>query len=153
MSTAVPVYDVQTLDQRIESVTASAKFNATVAGIFAVAALVLAAIGVYSVLAFTVAQQTREIGVRTALGAPRGALMASVMRQGATLAFIGVIVGVGLSLGATRGLRRFVTGVGAIEPGILAGTSALFMLIALAAALVPAYRATRIDPLTALRGE
>ncbi|MEP6834559.1 MAG: ABC transporter permease [Gemmatimonas sp.] len=150
---AVPVYDIQTLDERIDISIASTRFNATIALIFAGAALLLAAIGVYSMLAFMVAQQTREFGVRAALGAPRMSLMAAVIRRGLILAAMGVGAGVVLSIGAVRGLRGFVGGVGELEPVALAATSAVFVVVAMLAALIPALRATRVNPLEALRSD
>ncbi|MEP6765134.1 MAG: ABC transporter permease [Gemmatimonadaceae bacterium] len=150
---SVPVYDIQTLDERIDASIASTRFNATIALIFAGVALLLAAIGVYSMLAFMVAQQTREFGVRAALGAPRTSLMGAVIGRGLMLGAMGVVGGVALSLGAVRGLRSFVGGVGQIEPLVLTGTSVVFIIIAVAAAFIPALRATRVSPLEALRAD
>ena len=148
-----PVDNVTTLsDLRAENV-APERLNATLFTGFAVLALVIAAIGVLGVLAFTVSQRTREFGVRMALGAERGRVLGMVLREGAALAGAALLVG---SVAAAT-LSRFLVGllyeVEATDPGTYLGVGVILGAVALLAAYIPAKRATRIDPMEALRSE
>ena len=118
---------------------------------FAIAALLLAALGVYGVLAFAVAQRTREIGLRTALGAGAGATLWLFLRQGARLALGGVVIGCAGALGLGRVLASLIVGISGMDALPLVGAAALLGAVALAACFVPAHRATRIAPVEALR--
>lgn len=118
---------------------------------FAALALVLAGVGTYGVLSFSVAQRTHEMGVRIALGAPRGAVLGLVTGQAALLALAGVLIGLGAALGATRVIASLLFGVSAADARVFAGVSLFLLAVAVLAALVPACRAARVDPVTALR--
>jgi ABC-type antimicrobial peptide transport system permease subunit len=116
-------------------------------------ALLLAATGIYGVLSSSVAERTREIGVRSALGARRGDILALVLRQGMTLAAVGVLLGLGGALLASRALSALLFGVSRLDPLTYAGVSMLLLIVSACACLVPALRAASIDPVQALRSE
>jgi predicted permease len=139
---------------RIVSNSLSApRFYAAALGTFAGVALVLAAIGLYGLLAYSVAQRTREIGVRMALGAPRGGILALVLGQGAALAGIGMAVGLAGAFAVTRYLSSLLFGITPLDPATFAAVALVFAGVALLASYVPARRATGVDPLAALRSE
>ncbi|HEX6464929.1 MAG TPA: FtsX-like permease family protein [Vicinamibacterales bacterium] len=128
-------------------------FNALLLGIFAGAALLLAAIGLYGLMSYSVQQRTQEIGIRMALGADRAMMLRAVLRQGMTLAAVRVVIGLGLAYGLTRVLASLLFGVKASDPlafGLVAG---ILSLVAAAATAIPALRATRVNPAIALRYE
>jgi putative ABC transport system permease protein len=125
----------------------------TLLGGFAVLALVLAGMGIYSVIAYSVAQRTNEFGIRMALGAAPGTVVAMVMREGLRLAGLGLLIGLLLSIGLTRLMQQQLFEVSATDPLILGGVAAFLCAIAALACFVPARRATRIVPLEALRAE
>jgi putative ABC transport system permease protein len=120
---------------------------------FAATALVLAAIGVYGLISYSVAQRTREIGIRVALGARPGQVVAPIVREGMTLAVIGVALGIAGAAAVTRLIASFLFGVEPNDPLTFAAVAALLLLVALLASYVPSRRALRVDPLTALRAE
>jgi ABC-type antimicrobial peptide transport system permease subunit len=120
---------------------------------FGVVALLLAAIGLYGVLSYGVARRTNEIGIRKALGAQRGAVMAMVLRETGFLLFLGLVVGGGLSAAGMRLIASRLYGLAPTDPVAFAGAITILTGVALAAAWFPAYRATRVDPLVALRYE
>jgi putative ABC transport system permease protein len=121
--------------------------------LFAGIGLVLVAIGVYSVIAYTTARQTQEIGIRMALGAGRRDVLAMIVKMGARLVGLGVLLGVLASLGLARALTSQLFGVSAHDPATLLGVAVLLLVIGLVACWIPARRATRVDPLVALRYE
>jgi ABC-type antimicrobial peptide transport system permease subunit len=125
----------------------------TLAASFATLATVLAAVGLYGVLAYTVAQRRREIGVRIALGAERGRVVRQVVGQGGAVAALGVALGVPGAFAAGRLLAASLAGVSGASAPLLAGVAATLLLVALSAAWAPAWRASRVDPTTALRAE
>jgi putative ABC transport system permease protein len=149
----LPSYDVATMETLLEKQTAEARFLVFLMSVFAGLALVLAAIGVYGVLAYTVSQRTREIGIRVALGARREQVIGMVVRRGVVLVAFGVALGLVLVLTGNRALQSWLYGVSPTDPLTLAGTAVVLLLVALAASYVPARRATRIQPVTALRSE
>jgi predicted permease len=144
---------VRTMEQVLSSAVARQNFNMVLLGIFASAALVLAAIGIYGLMSYSVEQRTQEIGIRMALGANRGAMLRSILREGMTLAIAGVVLGLGLAYGLTRLLASLLFGVKASDPIAFAAVAGVLVAVATAAAFVPARRATHIDPAIALRYE
>ena len=146
-----PVEDVQTMDALLDVRVASQRFSALLLGLFAGLALVLASIGIYSVLAYIVRGRSREIGIRTALGASTGDVVRLVVREGMTPALAGIGIGVVGAVAAARVLQSIVYGVSAGDPLTIAAVAAALAAVAFAATLVPAYRASRVDPLLVLR--
>ncbi|HTG17111.1 MAG TPA: ABC transporter permease, partial [Blastocatellia bacterium] len=145
--------NIQTLSERIDNSLGGQRSQATTLGAFGVLALVLAAVGLYGVMAYSVAQRTREIGIRMALGAQRKHVLGLVLKQGATLVAAGVVVGLGAAFAATRLLASLLFGVSPVDPVAFAATSGLLLVVALLASYIPARRATKVDPLIALRYE
>jgi putative ABC transport system permease protein len=129
------------------------RFNLLFLGAFAVLALALAAIGIYGVLSYTVAQRTSEIGVRMALGAAAGRIVGLVVREGLTLVAVGLVAGTGGALAATRLMSSLLYGVEPTDPATFVAIAAILSAVAFGAACVPAWRAARLDPLAALRAE
>jgi len=121
--------------------------------VFGGAALFLAAIGIYGLMAYTVQQRTQEIGIRLALGAGTGHVRKMVVFQGMRLALVGVVIGIGAALGLTRLIATFLFGVRDKDPVVFTSVAVLLSLVSLLAVWVPARRATRIDPVIALRCE
>jgi ABC-type antimicrobial peptide transport system permease subunit len=121
--------------------------------VFAASALLLAAIGIYGVIAYSVAQRTQEIGVRIALGATSVSVVRMILGQGGRLAVLGIALGLGGTAGLTRFLKRMLFGVAPSDLITFAGAALLIGVVAIAACTVPAFRAARVDPVTALRNE
>ena len=126
------------------------RFSAFLASLFASLAVVLGAFGIYSVLAYIVGQRKREIGVRIALGAKSRHVMSDVLRRALTLTSLGIALGAGATWVVTRALASLFVGVRPHDPFIVAGVAGSFVLVALVAASVPAYRTTRVNPVVAL---
>jgi putative ABC transport system permease protein len=145
--------NIQTLSERIDNSLGDQRTQATMLGTFGVLALVLAAVGLYGVMAYSVAQRTREIGIRMALGAQRKHVLGLVLKQGVVLVSAGVVVGLGAAFAATRLIANLLFGVSAIDPVAFVGTSLLLIVVALLASYIPARRAAKVDPLIALRYE
>jgi putative ABC transport system permease protein len=148
-----PVSYVRTMDQLIEADVADRTRPMILLGVFAALALVLACIGVYGVLAYAVAQRTREIGVRMALGAKPLDVTRMILGRGMRLSAIGLLAGGALAAGLAALLRTLLFGVTLVAPGIYVGTAAVLVLVALLACVIPAQRAARVDPAVALRNE
>ena len=148
-----PVTHVRTLTQVLESSIAPRKFDTLLFGVFACAALFLAAIGLYSVLAYGVSQQTREIGIRVALGAQQRDILRGVLLNGAKLVCLGLVIGAAAALALTRLMQNMLYDVSATDPLTFAGVAILLVMVALAACFIPARRAMKVDPMTALRYE
>lgn len=148
-----PVLRVATMSALLERSVAERRFVLILFEAFSLVALVLAATGIYGILANSVAERTREIGVRAALGASRGDLLALVMRQGLALVAAGVVLGLGASLLATRALTSLLFGVSHLDPLTYAGVIAMLLSVAAVSCLVPARRAALLDPMQALRSE
>jgi predicted permease len=150
----LPVYDVKTLEELVAGRSLLLpRLAAVLAGVFAGAALLLAMVGLYGVVSFTVARRVREIGIRMALGATRARILSMVVRDGARLALAGVALGLLLALGATRVLAGVLYGVQATDGATFAVVPVLLLAAAAVAALLPARRATAVDPTTSLRSE
>jgi len=150
---AQPVYDIATMDQRLSESMAPQRFNALLLGVFALAALGLAGVGIFGVLAYSVARRTSEIGVRMALGASRAQVTRLVVGEGLRLCGLGVLLGLAGSVPLTRLLGGVLFGVGPSDPVALASASAALVLVAVLACYIPARRALSVDPMTALRHE
>jgi predicted permease len=147
----VPVYDVRTLASRVADASAQARFSAWLLALFAGAALILATLGIYGVMAFAVAQRTREIGIRVALGADRSAVQRLVVGQGTSLTVAGLLVGIGAALVTTRVLRSLLFDVAPNDPITFGVVVGLLALSGLVASWIPARRAARLEPVEALR--
>jgi predicted permease len=152
-SGGLPLASIRSIDEVLSQSTASQDFNALLMSIFGCTALLLAAIGVYGLMAYSVAQRTREIGIRLALGAESSNVRNMVIAQGMRLAGIGIAIGIASALGLTRFLAGFLFGVKPWDPLAFTLVPALLGAVALFAVWLPARRATRIDPITALRCE
>ncbi len=146
-----PVSAVQTMDDLVEAEVGQRRVVVRLLGSFAGVAVLLALIGIYGVIAYSVAQRTQEVGIRRALGAQRGDILRLVVGQGLALALAGVTLGIGGALALTRVLKDLLFHVSATDPATFAGIAVLFILVALAASYFPAQRAARIDPMSALR--
>jgi putative ABC transport system permease protein len=144
---------LQPLEELLSNSLAQARFNMILLGVFAAVAMILAAIGIYGVIAYGVAQRTKEIGIRMALGAQRSDMVQMVLRQGLTLVLFGMAIGFVVSLGATRLLRTLLYGVAANDLSIYAAVVMLLGAAAFLASYIPARRAMKVDPMVALRYE
>jgi putative ABC transport system permease protein len=148
-----PILRVVTMSKLLDASIGQRRFILILFEAFSFVALLLAATGIYGVLSSSVAERTREIGVRSALGARRGDILALVLRQGMTLAAVGVLLGLGGALLASRALSALLFGVSRLDPLTYAGVSMLLLIVSACACLVPALRAASIDPVQALRSE
>ncbi len=148
-----PVSEVKAMPQILSGAADAPRSIASLFAAFAALALVLGIIGIYGVISFFVGQRTREIGIRIAMGAQRRDILKLVINEGLTLTIIGIVVGLASALALTRFLGSFLYGVSATDPLDFAAVAALFAIVALAASYIPARRAMRVDPLTALRYE
>jgi predicted permease len=153
LDSQLAVANINTMTQVFASSVAAPKFNTLLLGTFAGLALFLAAIGVYGVLAYSVAQQTHDIGIRIALGAQPRDVLRMILEQGARVTIAGVIIGLLASFALTRLLSAFLYGVTATDPLTFAGVTILLLAVALAACYIPARRAMKVDPMVALRYE
>jgi putative ABC transport system permease protein len=149
----LPLTRVRTIEELVSESTASDRFHTVLFGAFAAVALTLAAVGIYGVMSFVVAQRTQEIGVRMALGAPRARVLAEVLREGMSTALIGTLVGGAGVWFAGQAMKGMIYGVEAFNPIAFAIVAGALLGSALIACLVPARRAARVDPIVALRQE
>jgi len=153
LDSELPVFNVRTLEETLSRSVAQPRFNTLLLAIFAGLALLLTAIGLYGVMAYSVTQRTRELGIRLALGAQRSNVLSLVIRQGMLLAGIGLGVGTVVAFALTRLMESFLFGVSATDPLTFGGIALLLTLVALIACVIPARRATKVDPMVALRYE
>jgi predicted permease len=149
----VPVYDVKTMEQRRSASLARRGFAMLMLGLFALVAMLLAAVGIYGVMSYTVQERAREIGIRVALGARTRDVLNLVVRRGISLAAVGVGIGLGCAVALTRVMASLLFGVGATDPLTFAVVALVLMLVALLACYIPARRAAKVDPMVALRYE
>ncbi|HTU36207.1 MAG TPA: FtsX-like permease family protein [Candidatus Acidoferrum sp.] len=153
VDTNQPVSDMKSMDARIAESLGPQRFAASLLAVFAVLATILAAVGLYGLVSYSVTQRTNEMGIRMALGANRGDILQMVLRESARVAAIGAGVGIIAGLILTRAMRGVLYGVAAYDPVSFGGSAAALILVALAASYIPARRATRVDPMVALRYE
>jgi putative ABC transport system permease protein len=149
----LPMADVKTMDQVVSEALASDRFYTVFFGAFAAVALVLAAVGIYGVMSFVVAQRTHEIGLRMALGAGRGQVLAQVLREGMTTALVGTAVGAAGAFFVGHAMKGMVYGVETTDPVLFISVALVLLGAALLACLLPARRAASVDPMVALRQE
>ncbi len=149
----LPINNVRPMEDYVADALAPARFSLILMNIFGAVALTLAAIGLYGVISYSVSRRTQEFGVRMALGARKNDVLRLIIRQGMKVALAGVLIGLAGAFALTRLMRGMLFGVGATDPAIFAGITLLLLVVALLACYAPARRATRVDPLVALRSE
>jgi putative ABC transport system permease protein len=148
-----PIAAIRPMTERVAMSVAGERYRTTLLGLFALLAMILAATGIYGVMSYSVAERTHEIGVRMALGARPFDVLKLVVRQGMILALIGIIVGLAGALALTRVMSSLLFGVTERDPITFGVVAALLIVVAFIASFVPAHRATKVDPLVALRYE
>ncbi len=149
----LPLFKIKTLATQVDETLVQERLIGTVSSFFGLLSLLLAAIGLYGIMAYSVNHRTHEIGIRLALGAQRGEVLRMVLSRGMKLVLIGVVFGLAASFAATRLVASYLFGVTATDPATFVGVPILLLIVALLACFVPARRATRVDPLVALRDE
>jgi ABC-type antimicrobial peptide transport system permease subunit len=145
-----PVYNVRTMDDVVANSLGTRRVSMQLFAVFACAALLLAAIGIYGVMAYSVTQRTQEIGIRMALGAQKSDILRLVVRQGMTVTLIGVIAGLAGAFALTRVIANLLFGVGASDPVTFVVIPLLLIFVSLIACYLPARRAARLNPTAAL---
>jgi putative ABC transport system permease protein len=148
-----PLYNIKTMDEVLSNSMAPQRFSTWMLGIFAAIAMVLAATGIYGVMSYSVSQRTHEIGIRMALGASRGDVLKMVTGRGMVLTSIGVVIGLGAAFGVTQWMSSLLFGVTATDVVTFVSIPLILVIVALVACFIPARRATKIDPIQALRYE
>jgi putative ABC transport system permease protein len=146
-----PIANLKTMDELVEASVSQPQFRTLLLGIFAALALILAAVGIYGIISYSVAQATHDIGLRMALGAQRQGIFNLILKNALRLVLIGLFIGLALSLSLTRFLSSLLYGISATDPTTFLWVSLFLVGVALAASFIPAYRATRVNPLVALR--
>jgi ABC-type antimicrobial peptide transport system permease subunit len=146
-----PVSDVRTMEQVFEATLGQRRLTMVLLGLFASVALLLATVGIYGSIAYSVAQRTQEVGIRRALGAQQGDILRLILLQGLRLVLAGVAIGLLGAFALTRVMKNLLFHVQATDPAAFAGIAILFVAVALAASYLPARRAARVDPMAALR--
>jgi putative ABC transport system permease protein len=149
----MPMATVRTMDDWVSANAAQPRLDAVLLTAFAGVALLIAAIGVYGILAYSVSQRTREIGLRMALGAARGRVLGLVVREGMVVGLSGIAVGLAAALALSQALQSLVYGVAVRDVRTFVSVAAVLGLVALAACFLPAHRASRVDPMIALRAD
>ena len=148
-----PIAETATMEQLVSDSVATRRVTLVLLGLFSGLALLLAAIGIYGVISYSVAQRTQEIGIRVALGAQRSSLMSMILKQGLRTALLGIGIGLLAALGLTQLMKSLLFGIGATDPLTFISVAATLLFVALAASYLPARRAMRVDPLVALKYE
>jgi putative ABC transport system permease protein len=151
MDPNLPLVRVRMMNTIVESSSGSTRMSSVLTTVFALLAALLASVGIYSLIAYSVAQRTRELGIRVALGADRASVVRLILGEGLGLAGIGIVLGLAGAILLTRTLRTMLYEVSPTDPGVLALTCLGVLLVAAVASLIPAARALRIDPMSALR--
>ncbi len=151
--TGLPVSDIRSMDEVVARSTSRERFNMLLMSVFGASALLLSAIGIYGLMAYSVEQRTQEIGIRMALGAEIGQVRRMIVKQGMILAAIGIVIGVAGAWGLSRFIESFLYSVTPRDVGVFVGAPLLLALVAFLATWIPALRASRVDPVDALRGE
>jgi predicted lysophospholipase L1 biosynthesis ABC-type transport system permease subunit len=146
-----PIAAVQTMDELLESSVGQQRLTLWLLGSFAAVALLLAAIGIYGLITYSVVQRTQELGIRRALGAQAGDILQLVVGRGLRLTVIGIVIGLVGAFAATRAMSGLLFHVSATDPEVFLSVALVFVLVSLAASYIPAWRATRVDPMKALR--
>ncbi len=149
----IPLTTIKTMDEKVYEATAQTRYNALLLGLFAALALVMSQMGIYGVMSYAVAARAHEIGIRMALGAERRAVLRLIIGQGMKLAAAGLAIGLIAAVAATRLIKTLLFDVGPNDPTTLCGVALLLAIVALLACWIPARRATRVDPVIALRHE
>jgi putative ABC transport system permease protein len=153
MDPEVPVFNVKTMDEHISATVAAPRFNTTLLAIFAAVALILTIVGLYGVMSYAVAQRTNEIGIRMALGARIASILGLVFKQAIVLVLIGEAIGLAGAFALTRIISSLLFGVTPTDLTTYVAVALILGAVALLATLLPARRATKVDPLVALRYE
>ena len=148
-----PIEDIKSMDPMVASANAAARFQTMLLGIFGALGLLLATVGIYGVISYSVTQRTHEIGIRMALGAEPAQVMRLILAQGLKLALAGVVIGIIAAFALTRLMSSLLFGVSGTDPLTFTGVAILLTVVALAACYIPARRAMRVDPIVALRYE
>jgi putative ABC transport system permease protein len=153
LDSELPVSDILTMEQIIGKSTLDASFNATLLLAFAVLSLVLAAVGLFGVLSYIVGQRTPEIGIRVAIGAQRSEVLRLMLSDGLRPASVGLLLGLGGGAAASQNISALLYGVQPLDASVFAAVAILLLTVAVVACLLPAWRASRLDPMQALRNE
>ena len=153
MDSNLPIADIRTMDDVLAASVSEPRFTTLLLGIFAAVALILAAVGIYGVISYSVGQRSHEIGIRMAMGAQSGQVLKWILRKGLALSLAGLAIGLVLALGVTRLMAGLLYGVGTTDWSTFSVVPAVLLIVALLASYIPARRATRVDPVTALRME
>jgi putative ABC transport system permease protein len=148
-----PVADIDTMDHIVAEAVARQRFSMLLLGLFAALALVLASVGIYGVMSYSVAQRTHEIGIRMALGARRTDVLQMTVKQGLKLVSLGMVLGLVVAFLLTRVLASLLFGISATDPITFIGISLVLLAVAILASYIPALRATKVDPIIALRAQ
>jgi ABC-type antimicrobial peptide transport system permease subunit len=149
----LPLLNLRTQEDQIDATLSKERVFATLSSGFGVLALILASIGIYGVMTYSVARRTSEIGIRMALGAQAREVLSMILREGFSMACIGVVAGVAVALALTRFVGGMLYGLKPTDPWTLAGSASLLLALAVLAGWLPARRASRVDPMIALRHE
>ena len=153
MDADIPLFGVKSMEEYLSASVAAPRFNTTLLTIFASVALVLTIVGLYGVMSYSVAQRTNEIGIRLALGAQTRDVLLMIVKQGSFLILLGLGIGLAGAYAATRVIASLLFGVTAKDPFTFAAVAVVLALVGLLACYVPAWRATKVDPMEALRCE